>query len=358
MKSWRAKVRRRSFEFAPCFDFVLTQSLAAESSEDKETKIEDEEGKKKQKKIVSLSLVHEKESRLGPVSAINALDCGSSIYLIVGAGSQISMEAWQMDRLTQVGFYHAMQHVISIEVIRSYIVLVDAYEGIRFLIWKDHDKTLNLISRDYSLLPVFSAGMLTLGNGLAFVSHDERENFRVLQYAPNDAESDGGARLIVKADFHMGCSAVQFSSHYCVPPAISYSANTTVSFASMKGTPFEAQAREMEETFGLCFGTTDGGFSCVVPLPTMIFTRLQALQNIMSNALSSPAACSTRGWRHYRRYHMQVIEPVKKKVLDTDLLLRFMNLEQGVQEELCAAGGTTVDVIKDHLLLLSSYCTI
>ena len=222
---------------------------------------------------VSLSLEHERASKLGPVSSLASLDCGESIHLIVGAGNQVSIMSWKKrasgevpdggeqpegsgsegSGLTQIGFHHAMSHVISIKVVKTYILLCDAYEGLQFLCWKEKEKTLTLLSRDYCRTPTFAAGVITRAGGLAFVVHDERENIRVLQYAPNDPAAEGGAKLCSRADMHVGLTAVEMSSHFCVPPEIVASANSDISFAALKGSRFDGGG--MEEVFGLAFGS-------------------------------------------------------------------------------------------------------
>ncbi|GMI39311.1 hypothetical protein TrCOL_g10654 [Triparma columacea] len=62
------------------------------------------------------------------------------------------------------------------------------------------------------------------------------------------------------------------------------------------------------------------------------------MQNIMANALESPAACSAKGWRIYAKSFKQMKRTMNGMV-DVNLLNTFINLN--TQEELCAAGGTT-----------------
>lgn len=77
---------------------LLYNVVETKTKKDKEEKGEKGENVEEDKGLedniaastVHLSLAHEKESRLGPVSAMNSLDCGSNIYLVVGAGSQVS----------------------------------------------------------------------------------------------------------------------------------------------------------------------------------------------------------------------------------------------------------------------------
>ena len=81
------------------------------------------------------------------------------------------------------------------------------------------------------------------------------------------------------------------------------------------------------------------------------------MQNIMANALESPAACSAKGWRIYAKSFKQMKRTMNGMV-DVDLLNTFINLDLNTQEELCAAGGTTVEMVKDNLLMLSAYAQV
>jgi len=183
--------------------------------------------------------------------------------------------------------------------------------------------------------------------------HDDRENIEVFHYLPNDAGSEGGNRLVCKADMHIGATCVDFKSHFCTPVTICSSANVASSYEVLKNSGAGQGGGGAGDVFGISFGSTEGGFCVISPLPTLIYNRLHAMQNIIANALDSPAACSARGWRIYAKNFTQKRKKVMDGVIDVDLLGSFMNLDLNQQEELCAAGGTTVEMVKDNLLMLS-----
>ena len=105
----------------------------------------------------------------------------------------------------------------------------------------------------------------------------------------------------------------------------------------------------------MSFGTTDGGFSCVVPLSEPIYWRLTALQSVIVNALDSDCALSHRAWRLYRRTPRRggcQNNERKKGVVDGDLVMQYVDLSRAEQEDLASAIGSTVDMILDNLLEL------
>merc|ERR1711981_524663 len=156
---------------------------------------------------LKLSLTYEKEIRLGPVTALAGICCDGKRNLIIGAGSEVTIEQWKDRKLQQIGFHHANAHIIAIKVFKAYFLLVDAYDSVSFLVWRENDKSLTLLSRDYSGRNTFAAGVISRARNLAFVVHDDRENIQVFQYAPNDDESEGGNKLVCRADMHIGTTA-------------------------------------------------------------------------------------------------------------------------------------------------------
>ena len=139
-----------------------------------------------------------------------------------------------MHHALRPGFHHANAHIIAIKVFKAYFLLVDAYDSVSFLVWRENDKSLTLLSRDYSGRNTFAAGVISRARNLAFVVHDDRENIQVFQYAPNDDESEGGNKLVCRADMHIGTTAVDISSHYCTPVTICSSADAASSWALLK----------------------------------------------------------------------------------------------------------------------------
>ena len=78
------------------------------------------------------------------------------------------------------------------------------YDSLHFLVWRESDKSLTLLAKDYEPTAVFSAGIISRGGAVSFICHDDRENIQSFQYAPNDDASRGGNKLVLRGDFHLG----------------------------------------------------------------------------------------------------------------------------------------------------------
>lgn len=90
-----------------------------------------------------------------------------------------------------------------------------SYDSMYFLVWRESDKSLTLLSKDYEPTAVYAAGILTRGGSLTFVCHDDRQNLQFFQYAPGDAAARGGNKLVCRADFHLGSQSVGLQTHMC-----------------------------------------------------------------------------------------------------------------------------------------------
>jgi cleavage and polyadenylation specificity factor subunit 1 len=95
-------------------------------------------------------------------------------------------------------------HVLDVKIFKNFFLLSDAYDSMYFLVWRESDKSLTLLAKDYEPTTIYCAGMLSRGSSIAFVCHDERENLQFFQYAPKDETSRGGNKLVCRADFHLG----------------------------------------------------------------------------------------------------------------------------------------------------------
>jgi cleavage and polyadenylation specificity factor subunit 1 len=152
----------------------------------------------------SINLVYEKDMLMGPVTSLSCLTCDNTTRLVVGAGAEVTIEQWNGEKLTQVGFFHAHMHVLDVKIFKNFFLLSDAYDSMYLLVWRESDKSLTLLAKDYEPTTIYCAGMLSRGSSIVFVCHDERENLQFFQYAPKDEASRGGNKLVCRADFHLG----------------------------------------------------------------------------------------------------------------------------------------------------------
>jgi cleavage and polyadenylation specificity factor subunit 1 len=305
--------------------------------------------------VADLSLKYEKNIFHGPVSTLSCLTSEGRHRLVIGAGADVNVEQWGSDRLTQVGFFRATMHVLSILHFKNFLLLSDAYDSLHFLVWRESDKSLTLLAKDYDPIQVYAAGLMSRGPAMTFLCHDDRQNLQFFQYAPGEAAARGGNKLVCRADFHLGTQTISFASHFCRSSLFVHSATSTSTLTALKQQDTYYGKSDDDQKIGAYFGTTDGGILAVIPLSEPVYWRLTALQTILANALESDCALNRRAWRLYRRSPRRGgcrHNGRKKGVIDGDLVMQYVDLPIADQEDLASAIGSTVDLIVDNLLEL------
>jgi len=303
--------------------------------------------------VAELTLCYEKNIFHGPVSTVGCLSAEGKHRLVIGAGSDVNIEQWGNDKLTQVGFFRATMQVLDIMLFKNFFLLSDAYDSLYFLVWRESDKSLTLLAKDYDPIPVYAAGVMSRGAAMTFVCHDDRQNLQFFQYAPGEAAARGGNKLVSRADYHLGTQTIAFSSHFCRSSLLIHSATPTSTLSALKQQDSYFGRTDDDQRLAIHFGTTDGGVGVAVPLSEPVYWRLTALQSVMANALESNCALNQRAWRLYRRTPRRGgcrSNDRKKGVIDGELLFQYADLPLADQEDLASAIGSTVDLILDNIL--------
>ena len=305
---------------------------------------------------LQLALKSEKEMALGPVTSLSSLKTEDKYRMVVGAGAEVTVEQWGGGKLTQVGFYHAHMQVQDIVLFKTFFLLSDAYDSLHFLVWRESDKSLTLLAKDYEPNHVFASGLISRGGAMAFVCHDDRQNLSFLQYAPTDAAARGGNKLVSRADFHIGTQTTSLRSHWGQSSLMFNSCTTNSTLAALKQQDSMFGRLDDDQRFAINFGTSDGSFCSIVPLSEPTYWRLTALQSVMSNALESNCALSHIAWRLYRRSTRRAgcrNNDRMKGVIDGDVVMKFVDLPLPDQEDLASSIGSTVGLVMDNLLELA-----
>jgi CPSF A subunit region len=306
--------------------------------------------------LAELTLAYEKYIFHGPVSTVSCLESESgNNRLVIGAGSDINIEVWSQphSKLIQVGFYRATMHILDILHFKNFLLLSDAYDSLYFLIWRESDKSLTLLAKDYDPIPVYATGIMSRGAAMTFVCHDDRQNLQFFQYSPGDAAARGGNKLVCRADYHLGKQTTSFRGHYCRPSLLIHTATPASSLSALKQQDALFGRQDDDQRLGVHFSTSDGNIGSIVPLSEPVYWRLMALQSVLANALDSDCALSQRAWRLYRRSMRRGgcrNNDRKKGVIDGDLVLKYADLAIAEQEDLASAIGSTVELILDNLL--------
>ena len=306
-------------------------------------------------RVASLNLAYEKEIFHGPVTTLTCLSIEGKNRLLLGAGCDVNIEQWGNDKLTQVGFFRATMQIADIRIFKSFLLLSDAYDSLYLLIYRESDKSLTLLAKEYEPVAVYAAGLLSRGPSVTFLCHDDRQNLQFLQYAPGDAAARGGNKLVCRADFHLGSQTIHFGNHFCRNSLFAHSATPTSTMAALQQQDSYFGRSDDDQRISVHFGTTDGTLGAVVPLSEPVFWRLAALQSVLANALEPNCGLSPRAWRLYRRSACRGggrSNDRKKSVIDGDLVSLYGELPTRTQEDLASAVGSTVDAILDNLLEL------
>lgn len=73
-----------------------------------------------------------------------------------------------------------------------------------YLLSQEEYRTLSLVSRDHHPMNVFNIEYMVDNTNLGFLATDAESNFIVFMYQPESRESQGGQKLLRKADYHVG----------------------------------------------------------------------------------------------------------------------------------------------------------
>lgn len=303
--------------------------------------------------VAELAILADKQIFHGAVTTLSCLTSEGRNRLVIGAGADVNVEQWGNGKLTQVGFFRATMQVLDILLFKNFLLLSDAYDSLYFLVWRESDKSLTLLAKDYDPMVVYAAGTMSRGGSLTFLCQDDRQNLQFFQYAPGEAAARGGNKLVCRADIHLGTQTTSLLNHTCRSSILISSATPGSTLTALKQQDTFFGRNDDDKRIGVHFGNSDGGFGAVVPLSEQVYWRLTALQSVMANSLESNCALNTRAWRLYRRSYRRGgcrSNDRKKGVIDGDLVFQYGDLALTDQEDLASAIGSTVGLILDNLL--------
>ena len=85
---------------------------------------------------------------------------------------------------------------------KNFIVIADVCNSIQFLVWREDDLTLTLVSKDMDSQTVLSTAFLSDGGSLGIVVGDDEANIQLMKFDPRS----------VLLDFHLKI----FEIHSCI----------------------------------------------------------------------------------------------------------------------------------------------
>ncbi|KAE9464951.1 hypothetical protein C3L33_03130, partial [Rhododendron williamsianum] len=122
-----------------------------------------------------VSEVYSKESK-GAISALASLQG----HLLIASGPKITINKWTGSELTGVAFFDVPAlYVVSINIVKNFILLGDIHKSIYFFSWKEPQ--LSLLAKDFGSLDCFATEFLIDGSTLSLMVSDEQKNVQVIE---------------------------------------------------------------------------------------------------------------------------------------------------------------------------------
>ncbi|CAO2838985.1 unnamed protein product [Amaranthus hypochondriacus] len=256
----------------------------------------------------------------GAISAVASLQG----HLLIAAGPKIILHKWSGTELNGVAFFDAPPlHVVSLNIVKNFILLGDIHKSIYFLSWKEQGSQLSLLAKDFGALDCFSTEFLIDGSTLSLVVSDEQKNVQIFYYAPKLSESWKGQKLLSRAEFHIGAHVTKFLRLQMLP-------------ASSYATP----GPDKTNRYALLFGTLDGSIGCIAPLDELTFRRMQSLQKKLVDAVPHVAGLNPKSFRQFLS-NGRAHRPGPDNIVDCELLCHYEMLPLEEQLEIAHQIGTT-----------------
>ncbi|MCD7460770.1 hypothetical protein HAX54_044384 [Datura stramonium] len=246
-----------------------------------------------------VSEVYSKELK-GAISALASLQG----HLLIASGPKIILHKWTGSELNGVAFCDVPPlHVVSLNIVKNFILLGDIHKSIYFISWKEPQ--LNLLAKDFGALDCLATEFLIDGSTLSLVVSDDQKNVQIFYYAPKVSESWKGQKLLSRAEFHVGSRITKFLRLQLLPTTPERTATTPGS--------------DKTNRFASVFGTLDGSIGCIAPLDELTFRRLQSLQKKLVSAVTHVAGLNPRSFRQFRS-NGKAHRPGPDNIVDCELL--------------------------------------
>uniref|UniRef100_A0A7N0U7D7 Cleavage and polyadenylation specificity factor subunit 1 n=1 Tax=Kalanchoe fedtschenkoi TaxID=63787 RepID=A0A7N0U7D7_KALFE len=261
--------------------------------------------------------VYSKEMK-GTVSALAALQG----HLLIASGPKIILHKWTGSDLNGIAFADVPPlYVVSMNIVKNFILIGDLHKSIYFLSWKEQGAQLTLLAKDFGSLDCFATEFLIDGNTLSLVVSDVQKNIQIFYYAPKNPDSWKGQKLLSRAEFHVGAHVTKFLRLQML------------------------SSSDKTNRFALLYGTLDGSIGCVAPLDEITFRRLQTLQKKLVDVVPHVAGLNPRSFRHFRS-NGKAHRPGPDSTIDFELLSHYEMLPLEQQLDI----ATQICTTRPHIL--------
>lgn len=262
---------------------------------------------------VSLKEMYSKEMK-GSISAIASIQGN----LLLAIGAKIILHTWNGSELIGAAFFDAPLYVVSLNIVKNFVLFGDIHKSIYFLNWKEEGAQLHCLAKDFSSLDCCTSEFLIDGSTLSLLVSDSRKNVQIFSYAPKSMESWKGQKLLPRAEFHLGAHVAKFLRLQMLPTA----------------------AGNRSNRFAVLCGTLDGGIDCLAPLDELTFRRLQTLQRKLVEVVPHVGGLNPRAFRQFQ-CDGKAHRPGPDNIVDCELLCHYSMLALDQQVDVARQIGTT-----------------
>lgn len=279
-----------------------------------------------------LKEIYVKEQK-GPVSSISYV----SGFLITAVGQKVYL--WQLkdNDLVGVAFMDTTIYIHDMVSIKNYILIADVYQSVSVLRFQEQFRTLSLVSRDFHAMQVYAIEYVVDNNSLGFLATDAGGNLVIFMYQPESRESNGGQRLIRKADYHIG---QQVNSLFRIQCGLR-----------------DRQCPNYENKQITFYSTLDGGLGYCLPLPEKTYRRLFMLQNVLLVHSEHRCGLNPKVFRTVKFSRRLMINP-SRSVVDGELVWSYVSLPYNEKLEVAKKIGTKVEEILADLIEIDNVSSL
>eukprot|EP01083_Nonionella_stella_P062421 162286_1 len=265
------------------------------------------------------------EEQRGPIASASMVDG----LVLLAVGPKLMLFYWNGSELVCCAFYDSQFFSVSVSTLKNYVLMCDAYRSVQLLLWEKNTKQLIQLGKDTHWLSCYSGDFLVDDEQMSTIVSDAQRNVQFLVYDPHRPDSRGGKKLLPMAGFHVGAFIEKF--------------------ARLKARDVNKRINQRLISFA---GTSIGSLVYFCPIDKDIYLRLNTLFQQMTFGVEHYAGQNPRAFRKFRAPDKDN-RPLVKRIVDGELLKRFLDLNVVQQKKLARYIGSKPEQIIDNLLQLN-----
>lgn len=177
--------------------------------------------------------------------------------------------------MVTVAFLDVPYQITTVRRLKNFLLLGDVKKSVWFVAFQEEPYRLILLGKDYNEMEITSVNFLLHENEVGFLSTGADGVLRLLEYGPTVPTSQSGQKLLLRTEFQ---SAGDVSSSLVIP-----------------GKPAVENGPSL--TSEVILSLTNGSLESVVPIPDVLFNRLQLLQGSLVRSVQHTAGLNPRAFR-------------------------------------------------------------